>query len=104
MEKFAFKMMLNPGQKDEYKRRHDEIWPELIKLLQAAGITDYSIFLDEDSNVLFGVLWRQSDHKMTALASEPVMQRWWAQMADIMETGPDNEPVLLPLTPMFYMP
>ena len=58
MEKFAFKMRLNPGQKEEYKRRHDEIWPELLILLKEAGISDYSIFLDDESEVLFGVLWR----------------------------------------------
>ena len=40
MEKIAFKMRLNPGQKEEYKRRHDEIWPELIALLKEAGISD----------------------------------------------------------------
>ena len=54
MEKHAFKMMLNPGMAEEYKRRHDEIWPELVDLLHEAGVSDYSIFLDEDTNTLFG--------------------------------------------------
>lgn len=62
MEKFAFKMRLNPGQKEEYKRRHHEIWPELIALLKEAGISDYSIFLDDESEVLFEVLWRENDY------------------------------------------
>jgi len=104
MEKYAFKMHLNPGMAEEYKRRHDAIWPELVDLLHDAGISDYSIHLDPDTNVLFGVLWRRDDHGMDALPDHPVMQRWWAHMADIMQTGPDSAPVSVPLTPMFHMP
>ena len=104
MEKFAFKMHLNPGCKDAYKKRHDEIWPELVTLLKEAGVSDYSIHLDEKSNTLFGVLWRAADHKMDALPGHEIMQRWWAHMSDIMETKPDNEPIAEPLTPVFHMP
>ena len=104
MEKIAFKMRLNPGQKEEYKRRHDEIWPELLVLLKEAGISDYSIFLDDESEVLFGVLWRGIDHKMDDLPAHPVMQRWWAYMADIMETSPTNEPIARRLSDLFHMP
>lgn len=104
MEKFAFKMQLNPGMAEEYKRRHDEIWPELVDLLRAEGVRDYSIHLDPDTHILFGVLWRRDDHGMAALPGHPVMQRWWAHMADIMQTGPDNAPVSVPLIPVFHMP
>ena len=58
MQKYAFKMQLNPGMEAEYKRRHDAIWPELVQLLKEAGISDYSIHLDRETNTLFGVLWR----------------------------------------------
>jgi L-rhamnose mutarotase len=102
-EKYAFKMRLNPGMRDEYKRRHDAIWPELVALLRDAGISDYSIHLDAETNTLFGVLWRTDDHCMDALAESPVMQRWWAEMADIMETRPGNEPVAAPLETVFHM-
>jgi len=104
MEKFAFKMQLNPGCKDEYRKRHDEIWPELVTLLREAGVSDYSIHLDEDTDTLFGVLWRPDTHRMDALPHHEVMQRWWAYMADIMVTTPDNQPVAVPLTPVFHMP
>ena len=103
MEKYAFRMRLNPGMAAEYKRRHDAIWPELVALLKDAGVSDYSIHLDEEHNLLFGVLWRRDDHGMAALPNHPVMRRWWAAMADIMETKPDNEPVALPLQTMFHM-
>jgi L-rhamnose mutarotase len=103
MEKYAFRMNLNPGMAEEYKRRHDEIWPELAALLRDAGITDYSIHLDEETTALFGVLWRRADHGMGALPAHPVMRRWWEHMRDIMETKPDGEPVAVPLRPMFHM-
>lgn len=102
-EKYAFRMRLNPGMKAEYKRRHDEIWPELVTLLKDAGVSDYSIHLDEATNCLFGVLWRADNHGMTDLPRHPVMQRWWAYMADLMETRPDNEPVVVPLETVFQM-
>ncbi|TPJ16463.1 L-rhamnose mutarotase [Mesorhizobium sp. B2-7-3] len=102
-EKCAFKMMLKPGMKAEYNKRHDEIWPSLVALLKQAGVSDYSIHLDEETNILFGVLWRRNGHGMDDLPKHPVMQRWWAEMADIMETKPDNEPVAVPLEMMFHM-
>lgn len=104
MEKYAFKMRLNPGCAAEYKKRHEEIWPELVALLHDAGVKDYSIHLDPETNILFGVLWRRGDHGMAALPETPVMKRWWAHMADIMETHANNEPVAVPLLPVFHMP
>ncbi len=103
-EKYAFKMRLNPGMRDEYQRRHYAIWPELVALLRDAGISDYSIHLDAETSILFGVLWRTDDHGMDALRDSPVMQRWWAEMADLMETRPDNEPVATALETVFHMP
>lgn len=102
-EKYAFRMRLNPGMKDEYKRRHDAIWPELVALLREAGVSDYSIHLDEETGTLFGVLWRRDRHGMDALPRHPVMQRWWAHMADIMQVKPDNEPVAAPLETVFHL-
>ncbi len=104
MQKYAFTMRLNPGCEDEYRRRHNEIWPELVALLKDAGVSDYSIHLDRGTGTLFGVLWRREDHGMDDLPGHPVMQRWWAHMADIMETHPDNAPVAVPLETLFHMP
>jgi len=103
MQKYAFKMMLNPGMAAEYKRRHDAIWPELVALLKEAGVSDYSIHLDEETNILFGVLWRSDDHKMDDLPKHPVMRRWWDHMRDIMATRPDGEPIATPLRLVFQM-
>ena len=103
MEKIAFKMFLHPGREAEYKKRHDAIWPELVSLLKDAGIRDYSIHLDRETNILFAVLWRTDDHKMDDLPDHAVMQRWWAHMADIMRSNADNEPVVVPLDTVFHL-
>ena len=104
MQKYSFKMRLNAGMQAEYLHRHDQIWPELVDLLQEAGIIDYSIYLDPETLILFGVLWRTDDHKMDDLPQSPIMAKWWAHMADIMQSHPSNEPVATPLMPMFHMP
>jgi L-rhamnose mutarotase len=99
----AWVMKLKPGCEEIYKRKHDEIWPELVDLLHEAGVSDYSIFLDEGTNVLYGVLWRRKDHTMAALPQTAVMQKWWAHMADIMATNEKNEPIAIDLMPVFHM-
>lgn len=96
-------MQLLPGKKEEYKRRHDEIWPELAALLRKTGIREYSIFLDESTNALFGVLEIAAPENLGGLPEHPVMKKWWAFMADIMASNPDNSPVSLPLTEVFYL-
>lgn len=103
MPRIAFKMQLHPGQTEEYKRRHDEIWPELVALLRETGISDYSIFLDEETLALFGVLQIAEPTRLDELPKHPVMQLWWAHMADIMATNPDHSPVSVPLKEVFYL-
>lgn len=103
-ERYVFRMRLNDGMAEEYKRRHDAIWPELVELLHDAGVSDYSIHLDEETGHLIGVLTRANDHRMDALPDHSVMQKWWAYMGDIMETNADASPVVVPLTPLFHMP
>jgi L-rhamnose mutarotase len=97
-------MKLHSGQLAEYKKRHDEIWPELVSLLKESGISNYSIFLNEETNILFGVLDSSNDAARENLPSSPIMKRWWAYMKDIMDSNPDNSPVSIPLQEVFYMP
>lgn len=98
----AFKMQLKPGVIDEYRRRHDEIWPELSALLTDSGIQDYSIFLDEVTLTLFAVLKLAEENKQGELPAHPVMRRWWDYMAPLMEVEPDNRPVETPLPMIFH--
>ncbi|MER2510377.1 MAG: L-rhamnose mutarotase [Amaricoccus sp.] len=102
-ERIAFRMRLHPGREAEYRRRHDAIWPELSILLKAAGISDYSIWLDRETGALFATLLRTEGHGMDSLPLEPVMRRWWEHMADIMATEPDGAPTVAALEPMFQL-
>ena len=103
MQTVAFKMKLNPGLAEEYKKRHDEIWPELKKLLKDNGISDYSIFLDEETNILFAVQKQDGNGSSQDLGSTEIVKKWWAYMAEVMETNPDNSPVSVPLRQVFYL-
>ena len=103
MTRSAFKMFLKPGCEAEYEKRHNEIWPDLIKLLKESGVYDYSIFWDKDSNILFAVQKTKGDGNSQDLGDNPIVQKWWEYMADIMETNPDNSPVSITLPELFYM-
>jgi L-rhamnose mutarotase len=103
MEKIAFRMRLKPGTEAEYVRRHDAIWPEMLAMLRDAGISDYSIFLDRETHMLFAVLWRREDHGMDAFAGNPIEQRWNEHMADLLDTNPDKSAVITDLVRVFHM-
>jgi L-rhamnose mutarotase len=96
-------MQLKPGFAVEYKKRHDEIWPELSQVLTKAGVSDYSIFMDDETRTLFAV-WNLADENTAAdLPNDPLVRKWWNYMADIMETHLDNSPVCVSLNEVFHM-
>ena len=103
MKRNAFKMKLKPGCEAEYKKRHDEIWPELETEIRRAGISDYSIFLDEETLTLFAFQKLSDDHTADDLPQKEVVRKWWDMMADLMETEPNNAPVVTPLREVFHM-
>jgi len=103
MERIAFKMKLKHGCELEYKRRHDQIWPELKALLKKVGVRDYSIFLDKETNTLFGTLKVSNMELYGRLPSLEVMRKWWDYMSDITETNADNSPVSQSLWEVFYL-
>ena len=102
-QRVAFRMNLNPGQAAEYKKRHDEIWPELVDALHQAGVSDYSIWLDPETNHLFATLVRTDDHTMDDLPKTDANRRWWDFMMDVMAYDGDR-PVVVDLLPMFHLP
>ncbi|MDX2247071.1 MAG: L-rhamnose mutarotase [Bacteroidia bacterium] len=103
MKRNAFTMKLKPGFEVEYKKRHDEIWPELGQFLSDSGISDYAIYLDEESLTLFAVQKLADDFDSESIPRHPLVKKWWAYMADIMEANADNSPVTKPLREVFYM-
>lgn len=104
MKRFAFKMILKKGCEEEYKRRHAAIWPELVQMIKDQGVSDYSIFWDKETNLLFGVQKCSSDTNSQDTDNvDPITQKWWDMMADIMEVNPDNSPVTVPLKEVFHL-
>jgi L-rhamnose mutarotase len=103
MERFAFKMKLMAGFEEEYRKRHDKIWPELKKILKDSGISDYTIFLDEETLTLFAVQKLRKGHSADTLKDTDVVKRWWEYMSDIMETQKDLSPVSTPLKEVFHL-
>lgn len=103
MKRQAFKMFLKPGCESEYEKRHNEIWPELRQLLKEAGVGNYSIFWDRDTNILFAYQEVSGDQGSQDLGTTEIVQKWWAYMADVMETKEDNSPVSIPLPQVFFM-
>jgi L-rhamnose mutarotase len=101
--RIAFKMQLLKGFEAEYKRRHEALWPDLKQLLKSTGISDYSIYLDETTYSLFGIMKATDLNALDDLPGHPVMKKWWAYMKDIMETNEDNSPVSIPLQEVFYL-
>ncbi len=103
MERIAFKMQLIKGHERDYKKRHDEIWPELSELLKTTGISNYSIYLDESTGALFATMNVTDGSKLSELPKHPIMQKWWKAMSDIMETNLDDSPVSVPLKEVFHL-
>lgn len=101
MLKKAFKMKLFDGYSDEYKKRHDLIWPELSGVLKNHGAKSYSIFLDDETNILFAYIEMESQELWDKVAETNICKKWWDYMKDIMETNPDNSPVSIELKKVF---
>jgi L-rhamnose mutarotase len=102
-KRFGFKMKMRPGFREEYKKRHNEIWPELARLLKKEGIGNYSIFLDEETNTLFAYQEQSGESSSQDLGGTEIVKKWWKYMADIMETNPDNSPISVSLEQVFYL-
>lgn len=99
----GFKMKLYEGMADEYEKRHNQLWPEMIDMIHEHGGKNYSIFLDKDTNILFGYIEIEDEAKWAKGADTAINRKWWDFMADIMETNPDNSPVAIDLKTMFHL-
>ena len=99
----AFKMKLFEGMAEEYEKRHNALWPEMRDMIHEYGGRNYSIFLDRETNTLFGVLEIEDEARWAASANTAVCRRWWHYMKDIMETNPDESPVSVDLVPVFHL-
>ena len=99
----GFKMKLYEGMAEEYERRHNLLWPEMKEMIHQYGGSNYSIFIDRDTNTLFAYIELEDEEKWDASADTAIKRKWWDYMADIMETNPDNSPVSIDLKPVFHL-
>jgi L-rhamnose mutarotase len=99
----GFTMKLYEGMEEEYTKRHNELWPEMIDMLHAHGGKNYNIFLDRATHVLYGSIEILDEELWAKAADTAINRKWWDYMADIMETNPDNSPVSHPLVKVFHM-
>ena len=99
----AFKMKLYPGKEAEYKRRHDQLWPQMKQMIHDYGGHEYSIFLDPKTLTLFAVLEIEDEERWAASAQTEICRKWWDSMAELMETNPDNSPVSIDLKEVFHL-
>lgn len=98
MERRSFVLRLKSGMKQEYVRRHNDLWPEMRSMLKEAGIRNYSIWWYEDT--LFGYYETISLQKADQYkAQSAVQQRWNAYMADLISAEPGGAPEMV-----FYLP
>lgn len=104
VERVAFRMRVHPDKIVEYKKRHDEIWPELAQALKDAGVSDYSIWHDPETNYLFATLIRDENHTMADLPKTDANRRWWDFMADVMDYNDDGTPTAVDLVQVFHLP
>lgn len=97
-------MKLRPGCAEEYRKRHAVIWPELLRSLYGASVSDYTIWLDSESGTLFAQRRIESPERLRCLREDPVFRRWQEFMADLLEQNPDGSgPIWCPLQEVFHM-
>lgn len=99
----GFKMTLYPGMAEEYEKRHNELWHEMKDMIHEYGGKNYTIFLDEETDTLFGYIELESEELWDKSAETEICRKWWEYMADIMETNEDNSPVSMSLKNVFHL-
>ncbi len=99
----AFLMTLRPGWQAEYERRHAAVWPELLEVLKAHGVGNYSIFLDRGTDRLFAYAEIESEELWRRVAETEACRRWWSYMKELMLTNPDESPVAEDLDEVFHL-
>ena len=99
----GFKMKLYEGQAEEYEKRHNQLWPEMKDMINEYRGSNYSIYLDPETNVLYGYIEIEDEEKWNQGADTQINRKWGDFMADIMETNPDNSPVSQDLQLVFHL-
>ena len=94
-------MTVYPGKEEEYEKRHEEIWPEMVRALKNASVSNFSIFLID--TILFGYVEVEDQTKWEDLANQEIVQKWWGYMEPVMETNLDKSPVSRRMREVFHL-
>lgn len=92
MTRKAFVIQAKPGMAEEYQRRHNPIWPELQQVLKQHGVSNYSIFLRQETGELFGYLEVEDEERFNQIGESDVCRRWWRYMTEVLICDSDNSP------------
>jgi len=99
----GFVMSVNAGLEEEYRRRHNPVWPELETVLKAHGVSNYSIFLDPETRLLFAYAEIEDEARWQAIANTETCRKWWDYMKDVMPANPDGSPVARDIREVFHL-
>lgn len=103
MVRKGFRMKLYKGMAKEYEIRHNLLWHDMKEMIHTYGGSNYSIFLDEETDMLYGCLEVEDEARWDASVETEICRKWWDYMADIMETNEDHSPVSVDLKQVFHL-
>src|SRR5690625_1313618 len=81
----------------EYKKRHDELWTEMKRIIKEHGAHNYSIFVNKGTGELFAYLELDQENRWDEIGKTEICKKWWKYMKPLMKTNPDNGPVSVDL-------
>ncbi len=105
MQRVCFVLRVKPERLAEYKRRHKNVWPEMLEALRQTGWWNYSLFLRDDG-LLVGYLETDDfERARKGMAARPVNERWQRDMAPFFDIEPGRKPdqAMVPLEEVFHL-
>ena len=87
----SFRMTLKEGKLDEYKKKHDNVWPEITEVLTNAGVTNYSIYYHEKDNTLIEYMELKENNTFDKLEDLDILKKWNVYMKDLLVTISEDD-------------
>src|SRR5437764_12964219 len=105
MQRICFALQVKPDRLEEYKRRHRDVWPEMLNALRETGWSNYSLFLRDDGMLVGYLETRDFELARGAMAKREVNERWQREMADffVQPAGLLPDRTMQPLEEVFHL-
>jgi L-rhamnose mutarotase len=87
MERICFSFEIYPGTEDEYKKRHDEIWPELVQALKDSGQSNYTLFRRGTTVIGYVECEPDADTALNQVAATDVNARWSESLQEVIKSA-----------------